>query len=791
MSHPLESQAFWLRLEPALDAALELEGDARARFLMQLAASDAEVHHAVCEVLSQDPALFSGTVHTLAATLLPSVLPSALQAGTLVGPYRVTRLIGEGGMGAVYYAERDDGQFTMPVALKVVRGGAAANPAFASRFLAERQTLARLVHPNIARLLDGGVTPDGRPFFAMEYVDGLPLMQHAVEHALSRSACLSLFLQVCAAVQYAHEHLVIHRDLKPTNVLVTADGTVKLLDFGVAKVLGEGDEGLVMGSTIALDTHPNAAGAAREPITMLVTPAYASPEQLRGDPVSTASDVYALGVMLYELLTGRRPVELGRVPPHQWLAALEQATIPPASRVAAPGVGVPPDLDAILGTALRFESSGRYRTVQALADDVRAFLDGRTVSARPATVAYRATRFWVRHRTAVTLAAAALVVVTGFSAVTVVQARQLEREAAAVVAERDRAQRVNNFLVSLFGSLYPYGTSGGIPTPSRMLDSAVARIDRDFVDAPDDASRLLAEIANAYFGVGDWGAAVRTSHRSIALERSRAVPDSVKLAAHLQSLGLMLTYTGGGRDGEAELRESMEIWRQRAGDTARAVARSKNLLGVHLARRGLTHEAVPLLREALFMDSTRQPLEPPMLAQSYRNLGHALRLDGQLSAAHDYYTRALSMAIAQFGEDNAEVGNSYINLGLVQHALGALDSARRLIDRGLDIRYRTLGREHDDIAPDEVQYARLLVDLGDAERAERLLVHALAILRRGPEQSLTLASALRTLGTMRLAQGDRRAGCAFLLEQRRMIEEVDGYAESVRQSAHNAWMPCQ
>jgi len=781
MRHPLESHALWSRLEPALDAALELEGDARARFLATLADADDEVHRAVCDVLSRDPALFSGTVHPLASSLLPSTrLSTALAVDALVGPYRVVRLIGEGGMGAVYYAERDDGQFDMPVALKLVRAGVAMNPTFAARFLVERQTLARLVHPNIARLLDGGVTPDGRPYFAMEFVDGLPLTQHATQHALSRTDRLSLFLQVCAAVQYAHEHLVIHRDLKPTNVLVTPRGTVKLLDFGVARVLGDDGEAAA-----------TAVSARTEPATMLITPAYASPEQLRGEPVSTASDVYALGVMLYELLAGRRPVDLGRVPPHQWLATLERESIPPASRVASTGLSIPADLEAILSTALRVEPSGRYRTVQALADDVRAFLEGRPVTARAPTLGYRAWRFWTRHRTAVSLGALALGVVIGFAAVTTKQARQLEREAAAVLAERDRTQRVNGFLVSLFGSLYPYGTTGGIPTPSRLLDSAVARIDRDFADAPDDASRLLAEIANAYFGVGDWSGAARTSRRSIALERARPAPDSVKLAAHLQTLGLMLTYSAGGRDGEAELRESLEIWRRRLGDTARAVARGKNLLGVHLARRGHTGEAVRLLREALAMDSTRQPLEEPMLAQSYRNLGHALRLDGQTAAAHDYYARALALAQAQFGEENPEVANNYINLGLVQHALGALDSARTLIARGLEIRYRTLGREHDDIAADEVQYAQLLLDLGDHAAAEPLVVHALSLLRRGPSRSLTLAAALRTLGALRLAQGRRDEGCTLLEEQLGMLGDVEAYADQVRRSAREALRDCR
>jgi tetratricopeptide (TPR) repeat protein len=384
----------------------------------------------------------------------------------------------------------------------------------------------------------------------------------------------------------------------------------------------------------------------------------------------------------------------------------------------------------------------------------------------------------------------AVLVVTGFSVVTVVQSRQLEREAAAVLAERDRAQRVNGFLVSLFGSLYPYATSGGLPTPSRLLDSAVVRIDRDFADAPDDASRLLAEIATAYFGVGDWNAAIRTSRRSIALERARAVPDSIKLAAHLQSLGLMLTYSGGGRDGEAELRESLRIWERRVGDTARAVARGKNMLAVHLARRGYTEEAVRLMRDALAMDSVRVPREAAMVAQSYRNLGHALRLDGQLAAAEANYTRALSMALAQFGAENAEVGNSYINLGLVHHALGNLDSAAALMARGLEVRYRTLGREHDDIAADEVQYAQVLVVLRDHVQAEPLLQHALISLRRGPARSLALASALRALGTLRVARGERASGCALLAEQRQMIDDVEGYATPVRQAARDAYRPC-
>ncbi len=786
MSHPLESPVLWARLEPVLDTVLELEGEARVEFMARVGREAPDLYQAMRDILARDPLLFTGSALALAAPLLPpGDATPPLAPGTQVGPYRLARAIGQGGMGTVYYAERADGQFDMPVALKVVRADGSAHDDFAQRFLRERQTLARLVHPNIARLLDGGVTPDGRPYFAMEYVDGRPLAEHAAHHGLTRTGRLELFRQVCAAVQYAHEHLVIHRDLKPTNVLVTAEGTVKLLDFGVAKVLGAGEDAGPEGVTSSV--FPTSS----DPVTMLVTPAYASPEQLRGEPVSTASDVYSLGVVLFELLTGRRPVELGRVAPHRWVETLAREDAPPASRVAANGFGIPADLDAILATALRYAPDSRYRTVDAFATDIRRFLAGEPVRARPATLGYKLARFWSRHRASLSLAAAALLVLTGFTVVTVVQSRRIRREAAAVVAERDRAQRVNDFLVGLFGSMYPYGTTGGVPTPSRMLDSAMARIERDFTDAPADASRLLAEIASAYMGVGDFASAVRAAQRGIALEAGRAQPDSVKLAAQLLTLGMMRTYSGGGRDGEEELRQSLAIWRRALGDTARAVARAHNALGVHLARRGFTGEAEQLIRTALRMDSARAPFDANIVAQSHRNLGHALHRAGRHEEARVQYAAALALVRARFSEDNAEVGNGYINLGLAAEGIGAIDSARVLIERGLVIRYRTLGREHDDIAADETHLARVLLAAGDLDAAESLLQHALVIQRRGPPRSVNLAETLRTLGRVRYARGERNSACALLREQRDIVTAVQGaYAGRVVDEAVTAAAPC-
>lgn len=782
MTHPLESHDLWARLDPALDTVLDLSAADRVAWLDRCALSDPELHDAIVQMLSQEEAPFTGTALDLAGPLLQELVDGhdsePLRTGSLVGPYRIARRIGEGGMGVVYRAERADGQFDMPVALKVVRQHAAADASFSRRFLAERQTLARLVHPHIARLLDGGVAPDGRPYFAMEYVEGLPIVEHATLRSLSLHARLLLFRQTCAAVQYAHENLVIHRDIKPSNVLVTDDGNVKLLDFGVAKVLAA--------------TEGDAASVAKRevPATMLVTPAYASPEQLRGDAVSTASDVYSLGVVLYELLTGRRPVDLGTVPPHRWLDVLAREQIPAASRVSDTGLVISTDLDAILSTALRFEPGGRYRTVDALAQDVDRFLASRPVRARPATIRYRLGRFLTRHRSAVVLGAASVAVLVSFTIVTVLQARRIQAEAVAAITERDRAARVNGFLLNMFGSMYPYSTTGGVPTPSRLLDSAVVRIERDFSNAPTDASRLLSQISSAYFGVGNFTGAERASRLALTYEAKRERPDSLLLAAQLQQLGLVLSYAGGGDDGEAELRQSLALWRQLKGDTARSVARGLNALGINLVRRGYAAEADSLIRRALAMDSLRVPLEPLLLAQGHRNLGHALRELGAFAQAAEQYAMALHLLRSHFGEDNAEVANSYINLGLAIEGLGHRESARSMVRHGLGTRYRLLGRDHDDIAADEVHLARLLMESGQWASAESLLVHALEIQRRGPARSSNLATTLRVLGTLRFARGDRSGACDMLREQDRIIRGANGYAESMRREAEAAVRVC-
>ena len=380
------------RCEELFHAALALEGAAREAFLEEACATDRGLRAEVERLLS---------AHARAGDFIgsPAVAPPATWAGAeegagrRIGPYSIVRELGRGGMGAVYLAERADGQYQHRVALKLIKRGMDTEQVLA-RFRSERQILASLDHPNIARLLDGGSTDQGLPFFAMEYIEGEPIDTYAGRAGLSVEDRLRLFLQVCGAVAYAHQNLVIHRDIKPLNILVTSEGTPKLLDFGIAKVL-----------------HPGGEETSTVTSMRLLTPEYASPEQVEGRHATTVSDVYALGVVLYELLTGRSPYRLRSRTPQEVVEAV-RTTDPERPSQAGDDEKVRRrlrgDLDTILLTALRKEPGRRYQSVEQFGADVRRHLEGMPVLARPDTFGYRAGKFVRRNR--VPVAAGSLVV---------------------------------------------------------------------------------------------------------------------------------------------------------------------------------------------------------------------------------------------------------------------------------------------------------------------------------------------------------------------------------------------
>ncbi|MFI4952156.1 MAG: tetratricopeptide repeat protein [Burkholderiales bacterium] len=468
-------------------------------------------------------------------------------AGLRIGPWRVLREIGRGGMGVVYLAERADGQYEQRAALKLVRTSGDPS-ALRRRFLRERQILARLEHPHIARLLDGGIAADGDPYFAMEFVDGRPLLAHVHDLPGDLELRLRLFLDICAAVQFAHRQLVVHRDIKPSNVLVTADGEVKLLDFGIATVL---------------DAPPSADTQWRlHPLT----PAYAAPEQLRGEPVSTTTDVYALGVLLHELMTGMRPYCMADdVSPIECLRIIEGgACRPPSALVenarregtsSVPAVAarvLRGDLDLIILTALRAEPCRRYASVDALIEDLRRFRTGLPINARRDSVRYRFGRFVARHSVAVALAAATLIALLAVTDVALVQAHHAQQEArraslAALVAERQaqRADAVKGFLLDTFRVAEPRGTPGGYKLGvADAVGIAAARLEAKMAKEPELGVEFALVLGEVYDELADYDASLRLLERAHQAHARSADPDQGTLA-DIES-GLATAHAGKG-----------------------------------------------------------------------------------------------------------------------------------------------------------------------------------------------------------------------------------------------------
>src|SRR5213080_1766213 len=486
----------WKRVDAVFEQALELPQDQRAAFLQENCNSDAEVRREVESLLSSheragnfidQPSLFFGD-----DTLRDN--GSTLQAGELIGSYRIIREIGRGGMGAVYLAERADEQYKKQVAIKLIKRGMDTDSVL-RHFRNERQILAGFDHPNIARLFDGGTTDNGLPYFVMEYVEGLPINEYCAAHKISLVERLKLFREVCAAVSYAHRHTVIHRDIKMSNILVTSDGTPKLLDFGIAKILqpGAGPEALMTMTGV----RP-------------MTPEYASPEQVRGEPVTTASDVYSLGIVLYELLVGRSPYRFTSRSPLDIAREITDTEPPRPSTVVSNKNQqseisnqklLRGDLDNIALMALRKEPERRYQSVEQLSDDIHRHLGNRPILARKDTVRYRAAKFVQRNKVAV---AAALLLLASMVAGLIATTWQAHR----ATVEKARAEKRFNDVRHLAHSvLFDYHDAvknlpGATAVRERLVKDALAYLDSLNSEAASDPA-LQRELAAAYERVGD------------------------------------------------------------------------------------------------------------------------------------------------------------------------------------------------------------------------------------------------------------------------------------------------
>lgn len=683
-----------------------------------------------------------------------------------LGPFRVVRELGRGGMGAVFLGERDDGQFEQRVALKLAHGGLGAGTL--DRFLDERQILASLQHPRIARLVDGGVTPDGVPWLAMEYVEGVAIDRYCDENGLGVEQRLRLFRAVCDAVQYAHRNLIVHRDLKPSNILVTQDGEPRLLDFGIARLLAGGTaDGPGLTRTAA---H-------------LMTLEYASPEQVRGEPVSTVSDVYSLGVLLYRLLAGRLPygaalagssLDLARaileVEPERPSAAVDEALSrarPAADRLRRRLRG---DLDTIVLKALRKEPERRYASVDALADDVRRHLDGLPVAARPDTLRYRAGKFVRRHRSRVAVAGLLLVAASaavGFHTVEVARERDFaERQAA-------QAEQVAAFLTELFAAADPNVSRGQDVTARQLLDRGTERIRDELADQPEIRARMLDVIGQAYFWLGLYDQAESLLRGALELRRVVLGQEHPLYAESLEQLSWLLRMQGRFDEAESLARDALDVRRRIHGGAHPAVVASLNGLSYVLRGRGDFDEAGMLLHEAL--DIGRRVFDGPdqELAHALNGLGAVLHGQGEHDAALPYMREALAMYRQLHGDVHPDVNLALYNIGNALRHLGEPEAAEPYFRNAIDLSRQLWGDEHPLLAVDMMGLATVLRDRGAVTDAEILLREALAIQRaRLPPTSERTGATLVQLGVLLIDTGRAPDAEALLREGLSVLEHA-------------------
>ena len=483
----------WQRVKEVFDAVVELAPRDRPALLDRLCHGDPTLRREVESLLASDDEA-STFIESPAASIPRDLLPEDEFAGRSFGAYRIIREIGRGGLGAVYLAARADDQYRKEVAIKVVKRGLDTDDIL-QRFRAERQILAQLDHPNIARLIDAGSTEEGLPYFVMEFVDGQPISSFCETRALSTRERLELFRQVCGAVTYAHQHLVIHRDIKPSNILVNEEGVPKLLDFGIAKVLHADDP-------LAAQTITG---------VRVMTPEYASPEQVRGRPISTASDIYSLGVLLYELLTGHRPYRLTTHAPEEISrAVVDQIPERPSTAIGrtasnqdsqiATRKSLRGDVDNIVLMALRKEPTRRYASVAQFSEDLRRYLEGRPVLAHKDTLSYRAGKFIRRNKASVAAAAIVLLSLIGGMVATTWQARRAEQQRARAERRFSEVRRLANALVFELHSAIE-NLPGSTAARELLVRHALAYLDSLARESQDDAS-LQRELASAYLRIG-------------------------------------------------------------------------------------------------------------------------------------------------------------------------------------------------------------------------------------------------------------------------------------------------
>jgi tetratricopeptide (TPR) repeat protein/predicted Ser/Thr protein kinase len=757
---PEDDAAAWARVEAALDEVLALPAAERAAAVRRIAGADAalaaELHSLLARAATED-----SLIDRPAAALLVSSGPGvhSLTPGTRLGAWAVVETIGRGGMGQVYRGRRADGQFEQDVAIKLAR----ADSAMAwQRFPLERQIVARLDHPGIARLIDGGIADSGQPYMVMELVTGQPITRWCDEHACGLAQRLDLFEQVCDAVAFAHRHLIIHRDIKPSNVMVTDDGRVKLLDFGIARLL---------------DTAGIATTA-----ELMLTPAYSSPEQLSGQPLSTATDVYGLGLLLHELLTGQSAQNVAHMPMAAAIHAVLSTQPRPPSSVARTHAKAPVaapqligDLDAIVAKALRKEPEQRYASVDSMAADLQRYRAHLPVQARRGNWQYTVGRALRRHRTATVAAAVVLIALIGGSGAVAWQARVARTEAA-------RATAVKNFLLQVFKASDPRLPSDaprGTITARALLDTGASRIESDFRDQPDLQIELLGVVGGLYRELGETaGAHTVTAQRLALADRQPGRHPQVEIDALMDQVSDDLDVPDRDK-ARAKLADADKLIHQAGVDnglvralwwTQKARAEPPTNLD---AQQADYEQALKLYQRVAPRDAGRVRV----LAQ----MGNLAFNRGLYDAAIPHWRAALA-ALPEVDERiDGEMVEVWGNIALANVVLGRYDDAGAAYAQAIALTERTYGPHHPEYWRVAGEYANLLHLMGHRDEAMQRF-QALRTLIPDPPTTGAAWSVLVNYASRLAAQGEPERAVAWMEAHERFQREHQEAAYALRRT---------
>jgi serine/threonine-protein kinase len=775
----MNSREKTLRAADIVKSSLERTGEELDSFLEQACASDAEIRAEVDSLLkfqAQGDRFIEPGALNLAAEALAR--DSSLPGDQVIGDYKILSRIGAGGMGDVYLAE--DLQFQRKVALKLVRAALSTDD-IVTRFRHEEQILASLNDPNIAHLYGGGVTSNGIPFFVMEYVEGLRIDEYCQRHDLSTAARLGLFRKVCSAVHYAHQHLVIHRDLKPSNILVTEVGEPKLLDFGIAKLLKAED------STPAVT------------LAGVMTPDYASPEQVRGDAITTASDVYSLGVIFYELLTGHSPYHVKTRSQGEIARAItEQEPERPSTSITKNASPNPQskiqnlkylkgDLDNIALMALRKDPARRYQSVGQFSADIQRHLDGLPVLARKDTFTYRASKFVARNKVAVTASVMVLLAIIAGLVVAIWQGQNARRQRDVAQHERVKAERINEFLQRMLSfsnqsvdSVSPVAQKKDV-TVNAMLDQITPQVEIELADQPDVRAKILHTIGSAYASQGQYDSAEKNLRAALETQRALYGEDNAEVAATSIELGVL--YMRQMKLAEASrLLERALAFNQKQEQTHSAqfsaMKLAQSLEGLAAVRflQGDVNSAKALLTQALQIASSAnlQASQRSVLASIKTDLGTVLVALGDIEKGEPLLRESLALYRQISSQPRWEMGATLTALGMVAWSRNQIDEAMKFLIEGEQTYRQTLGENNSYLAGNLEQQAGVLLRKNDLPGAERKARNALAIVQElSLGNKILLVEPMWLLGNILTKAGQAREAEDFLRQALAIVSESE------------------